>query len=139
MELLESRYAPKDWERYLHRMYYGKVYYWYEGLLVQPVEFEDYLLEPDWWTGKRYRSKRFVTPAVLPQRSMLTWCRAGEAPGAMFHGRSSGANRGMKAGEMACEWFVRPLEVGRANVTLRELRRRVTFAHRNNLVTHESP
>ena len=71
MELLESRYAPRDWERYLHRMYYGRVYYWYEGLLVQPVELKEYLLEPDWWSGKRYRSKRFVSPALLPQRSML--------------------------------------------------------------------
>jgi hypothetical protein len=33
--------------------------------------FEDYLLEPDWWSGKWYRSKRFVSPALLPQRSIL--------------------------------------------------------------------
>ena len=71
MELVEPRYAPKDWERYLHRMYYGKVYYWFEGLLLQPVKFEQYLLEPDWRSGKRYRSKRFVSPALLPQRSIL--------------------------------------------------------------------
>ncbi len=90
MELLESRYAPKDWERYLHRMYYGKVYYWFQDLLVQPVKFEDYLLESDWWTGKRYRSKRFVTPALLPQHSILDL---------VPRWRSSGANRG-KTGEM---------------------------------------
>jgi competence protein CoiA len=71
MELFDSRYAPKDWERYLHAMYYGEVYCWSEGLLVQPVKFEEYLLEPDWWSGKRYRSKRFVSPALLPQRSIL--------------------------------------------------------------------
>jgi competence protein CoiA len=71
MELLESRYAPKDWERYLHTLYYGKIYYWFQGLLVQPVKFEEYLLEPNWWTGKRYRSKRFVSPTLLPQRSIL--------------------------------------------------------------------
>ena len=70
-ELFEQRYAPRDWERYLHQLYYGKVYYWFEGLLVQPVKFGEYLLEPDWWNGKRYRSKRFVTPALLPRRSML--------------------------------------------------------------------
>ena len=62
MELLEPRYTPRDWERYLHRMYYGKVYYWYEGLLVQQVKFGEYLLEPNWWIGKRYPAKRFVTP-----------------------------------------------------------------------------
>lgn len=71
MELLESRYAPKGWERYLHAMYYGKVYYWFEGLLLQPVKFGTCLLEPDWWSGKRYRSKRFVTPELLPQCSLL--------------------------------------------------------------------
>ena len=71
MGLLEPRYAPKDWERYLHTMYYGKVYYWFEGLLLQPVKFEEYLLEPDWWSGQRYPSKLFVTPALLPQRSIL--------------------------------------------------------------------
>lgn len=26
-EVSEDRYAPKDWERYLHTMYFGKVYY----------------------------------------------------------------------------------------------------------------
>lgn len=71
MELFEQRYAPKDWERYLHRMYYGKVYYWFEGLLLQPIKFEEYLLEPNWFSGERYRSKRFVSPALLPQRSIL--------------------------------------------------------------------
>jgi competence CoiA-like predicted nuclease len=71
MELLEQRYAPKDWERYLHRMYYGKVYYWFEDRLFQPVKFEEYLLELDWWSGTSCRSKRFVSSALLPQRSIL--------------------------------------------------------------------
>ena len=33
--------------------------------------FEDYLFEPDWRSGKRYRSKRFVSPALLPQHLIL--------------------------------------------------------------------
>jgi len=70
-EVFEARYAPRDWERYLHRMYFGKVYYWFEGLQLQPIRFEDYLLEPNWFSGKRYRSKRFVSPTVLPRRSIL--------------------------------------------------------------------
>jgi competence protein CoiA len=70
-DLLERRYAPRDWERYLHAMYYSRVYYWYEDLLVQPVKYGECLLEPNWWNGKRYRSKRFVTPELLPQRSIL--------------------------------------------------------------------
>ena len=71
MELFEERYAPKVWERYLHKMYYGKVYYWFGGLQLQPVKFEEYLLEPNWFSGERYRSKRFVSPTLLSQRSML--------------------------------------------------------------------
>src|SRR5260370_6324458 len=30
--VLDARYAPKDWERYLHTLYFGKVYYWLKGL-----------------------------------------------------------------------------------------------------------
>lgn len=29
-EVFADRYAPKDWERYLHTLYFGKVYYWAE-------------------------------------------------------------------------------------------------------------
>lgn len=86
MELLEARYAPRDWERYLHRMYYGKVYYWFEGLLMQPVKFGEYLLEPDWWSGKRYRSvicrtlwqnrtrhSSFVYRRIILHRALSSW------------------------------------------------------------------
>lgn len=66
MELFEGRYAPKDWERYLHTLYFGRVYYWFEGVKLVPVKFEEYLLEPNWFTGERYRSKRFVSPSMLP-------------------------------------------------------------------------
>jgi len=39
----------------------------------QVITFTDkpYLLEPNWFSGERYRSKRFVSLALLPQRSML--------------------------------------------------------------------
>ena len=64
-DLFQARYAPKDWERYLHTMYFGKVYYWFEGIKLVPVKFEEYTLASGWYSGTR-RSKRFVSPSRLP-------------------------------------------------------------------------
>ena len=69
-EVCEDRYAPKDWERYLHTMYYGKVYYFAENLELQPVKFGEYLLAPGWYAPER-RSKRFVT-TVLRSPVLIT-------------------------------------------------------------------
>ena len=57
-------YAPADWERYLHTLYFGKLYYWSSGLRLQPVKFEDYWLRPGYYHGER-RSKQWVTPSLL--------------------------------------------------------------------------
>lgn len=35
-------YAPRPWERWLHAAYFGRVYYWLEGLTVRPVHFRRY-------------------------------------------------------------------------------------------------
>ncbi len=64
-ELFEFRYAPKDWERYLHTLYFGRVYYWLEGVKLVPVKFGEYILPPSRYSGER-RSKRFVSPSRLP-------------------------------------------------------------------------
>ena len=69
MELFKGRYAPKDWERYLHTLYYGRVYYWLEGVELVPVKFEEYMLPPNWYSGER-RSKRYVSPRMLPTVSI---------------------------------------------------------------------
>lgn len=42
----EDRYIPRDWEQYLHTLYYGKVYYWIENLRLQPIKYGLYLLAP---------------------------------------------------------------------------------------------
>ncbi len=64
-KLLQERYAPKAWERYVHGMYFGKVYYWSEGLILQPVKFEDYMLKSGMYPGTR-RAKKFVSPLLFP-------------------------------------------------------------------------
>jgi len=35
-------YQPRPWERWLHAAYFGRVYYWLEGLQIMPVHFRDY-------------------------------------------------------------------------------------------------
>jgi competence protein CoiA len=63
-DLEDDRYAPKSWERYLHALYFGRIYYWVEHLALQPVTFEEYLLQPNYYEPQR-RSKRYVTPIFL--------------------------------------------------------------------------
>ena len=60
-EVGREAYAPKDWERYLHTMYYGRVYYFVENLELQPVTFEGYLVTARSRYAPEQRSKRFVT------------------------------------------------------------------------------
>ena len=43
--LKRELYSPRPWERWLHQTYRGRVYYWVEGLRIQPVHFRDYLTE----------------------------------------------------------------------------------------------
>jgi competence protein CoiA len=38
--LEEPFYAPKIWEKWLHTVYFGKVYYWVEGLKVCPISYK---------------------------------------------------------------------------------------------------
>jgi competence protein CoiA len=40
--LAAELYAPRPWELWLHTAYGGRVYYWLEGLAVQPVHFRAY-------------------------------------------------------------------------------------------------
>ena len=40
--LRQELYAPSPWELWLQAAYSGRVYYWLEGLRVQPVHFRDY-------------------------------------------------------------------------------------------------
>jgi competence protein CoiA len=63
--LLNRPYTPKPWERWLHALYYGRVYYWVGGLKILPFHFENYLIEINGRT-KNYRkiSKRYKLPVM---------------------------------------------------------------------------
>lgn len=43
--LNDGKYAPKQWERWIHAANFGRCYYWTEELWVQPVHFERHRLE----------------------------------------------------------------------------------------------
>jgi competence protein CoiA len=69
-----ARYSPSQWEKWLHAAYFGRVYYWMEGLTVVAYRFEPHLMavrQQSWYAedGKKMnaggysrRSKRHRTP-----------------------------------------------------------------------------
>ncbi|MBK8943783.1 MAG: competence protein CoiA [Ignavibacteriae bacterium] len=74
--ILSSPYTPKSWEKWLHTLNYGKVYYWKEKTKIIPIHFDDFMLDrpqKEWYEkggehrvegGYEYRSKRYRTPNV---------------------------------------------------------------------------
>ena len=76
-DLIEGqRYAPHYWEKYLHALYFGRVYYWLHGAIILPVRFDEFRVgiayhrwydrAKEMWVDGRY-SKRYRTPAFLEQ------------------------------------------------------------------------
>jgi competence protein CoiA len=75
--LSDRPFSPKLYEKYLHCMYFGKVYYWEDGLRVLPVHYGDHMLyveESEFYSpegelqqfgGYERRSKRWRTPEYL--------------------------------------------------------------------------
>jgi competence protein CoiA len=69
------RNSPRLWEKWIHAAYFGRVYYWIEGLTIASYRFEPYFNRvPDasWYseegekmTARAYsrRSKRYRSPA----------------------------------------------------------------------------
>lgn len=69
------RYSPSAWEKWLHTLYFGKVYYWNGGLNVKPIHFNEHnhwVEESSWHTasgeactagGYQRVSKRYKSPS----------------------------------------------------------------------------
>jgi len=68
-----DKYSPRQWEKWLHATYFGRIYYWLDGLSIAAVHFDEHLLyraESTWYedgvqqtAGGYYRtSKRHRTP-----------------------------------------------------------------------------
>ena len=73
--LAGARFAPSAWERWLHTLYFGRVYYWRHSATVTPVHFDDHFLwveEREWREGGEdqsaggyhRRSKRWREPRL---------------------------------------------------------------------------
>jgi competence protein CoiA len=73
-DLHGTRYTPRLWEKWLHACYFGRVYYWVEGLTVVPYHFDPsfksvpktswYSKDGEKMTSRGYSkgSKRYRTP-----------------------------------------------------------------------------
>jgi competence protein CoiA len=78
-ELETGRYSPSAWERWLHTLYFGRVYYWKRGARVVPIHFSEYMLHVEartWYDedgdeqeagGYDRVSKRWKTPIAGPE------------------------------------------------------------------------
>lgn len=75
-KLANERYSPSAWEKWCHAVYFGRVYYWADGLNVVPIHFSKHKLwveESTWFEsggcerseGGYYKtSKRYKTPNI---------------------------------------------------------------------------
>lgn len=88
--LLDDRFTPSVWEKWLHALYFGRVYYWKEGGNVVPVHFGKHMLyvaPSDWHDefgqeqsggdyyrrSKRFREAKIADPVAIT--SMTTRIR----------------------------------------------------------------
>jgi len=63
--LNDEKYAPKQWEKWLHSLYFGRVYYWMHGLSIKSIRFAEYMLwveDYQEYGGYHKKSKRYKTP-----------------------------------------------------------------------------
>lgn len=65
-ELNQELYSPRPWERWLHAAYFGRVYYWLEGLTIRPVHFRDYYVSVRGWTRDYQKLSRRKVPLDGP-------------------------------------------------------------------------
>ncbi len=67
LEVLEERYAPCHWERYIHILYYKTIYYWFRGLNVHPVRYNDHWLATSrYFEARRCSMARGIDGASTP-------------------------------------------------------------------------
>lgn len=70
-ERLTDKYAPKQYEQWLHALNFGRVYYWQGGLNFVAVHYGKYMLYKEDWNGYggfQYASKRYRWPEPLSEQ-----------------------------------------------------------------------
>jgi competence protein CoiA len=85
----EDRYSLKEWEKFLHALYFGKILYWMTDDLLQPIVYGPALIEVPlsmWYEeggeerseggytyySRRYRSPRFLAPVRITELAPIT-------------------------------------------------------------------
>lgn len=61
-DLSRKLYAPRPWEHWLHAVYFGKVYYWLDGLKAAAVHFRDYYVQVEGRTKDYQKLSRKKIP-----------------------------------------------------------------------------
>ena len=70
---VEAKYSPKAWEKWCHAAYFGRIYFWSHGQVIQPLHFDSHHIHvaaTSWYEdgseqsagGYDKRSKRWRTP-----------------------------------------------------------------------------
>lgn len=44
-DIREEKMSPKSWEKWIHSLNFGRVYYWIKDSRVMPVHFGNYLID----------------------------------------------------------------------------------------------
>jgi competence protein CoiA len=85
----DKRYAPRQWEKFLHALYFGKILYWKEDEILLPVTLDRFMIEVpvNYWyeeggvlrqeggysyPSKRYKTPRALTPIRITELSAIT-------------------------------------------------------------------
>lgn len=82
--LASKRYSPHIWERWLHAVYYGRVYYWVSDITIAAFRFNEYQLyveETDFGGGYFKTSKRYKEPKSLGSLNLLSNFQSFKRPG----------------------------------------------------------
>lgn len=80
-----ERYQPRETERYLHSLYFGRIFFWKRHAGIVPVTFEKYMVDVparEWYIaggggamnsagGYEYASKKWVTPRTSNPLNIL--------------------------------------------------------------------
>lgn len=70
-----EKFSPSIWEKWLHALYFGRVYHWISGGLVRPAHFDDYMIYVESFEldieivgGYEKRSKRWRKVRFAPEK-----------------------------------------------------------------------
>ena len=63
----EQPFAPRDWQKYIHALYFGRIFFWMRGQTLLPVHLTDHMLsseggydqDGEYHDGYTRRSKRY--------------------------------------------------------------------------------